>query len=197
METKELISKTYELGQSLLDSIESLQRGLIYNNIKMIEGVRAKIDGMSSMAENLSNRFKEEAKKNPTASLYETVPFHLKEIALKMNSIAETIATKIRQDVLFSDKAIDEINFLLEKLKDIISNTNDMILARNYIIAGYIKEAEADILRIANDFQTKHEDRLIEGLCLPVASPLYLSIVDAVKSSAWHAKEIAQSLKGK
>jgi len=197
MKTKELISKTYELGQSVLDSIESLQRALIYNNIKMLEEVKAKKDGVSSLTEKLIKGFKEEAEANPLASLYEEAPIHIKEIALKLNSIAETLATKIGQGILFSDKAVDEINFLLEKLKDIISNTNDMILARNNIIAGYIKEAEADILRIANDFQTKHEDRLIEGLCLPVASPLYLSIVDDVKSSAWHAKEIAQSLKGR
>jgi len=197
METKELISKTYELGQSVLDSIESLQRGLIYNNIKMLEDVRANTDRVHSSAEKLTEGFKEEAKTNPLASLYEAVPLHIKDMALKLNSIAETLATKIGQGVLFSDRAIDEINFLFEKLKDIISNANDMILARNNIIAGYIKEAEADILRIANDFQTKHEERLIEGLCLPIASPLYLSIVDAVKSSAWHAKEIAQSLKGR
>ena len=37
MAIKELVSKTYELGQAAMDSIELLQRGFIYNNLRMLD----------------------------------------------------------------------------------------------------------------------------------------------------------------
>src|SRR3990172_5360717 len=134
MAIKELVSKTYELGQAAMDSIELLQRGFIYNNLRMLDDMRdisARIEGAEK---ELTEKIREEARANPAAAFYRNVPSHLMEIALKLDAAARSIATKVGQGVLFSDKAVDEVNFLLEKLKDILSNTNDMILARNNII---------------------------------------------------------------
>ena len=44
------------------------------------------------------------------------------------------------------------------------------------------------------EYATLHEERLIEGLCLPVASSLYINMLDSIKNIAWHAKEIATKL---
>lgn len=48
--------------------------------------------------------------------------------------------------------------------------------------------------------KTVHEmgrvSKMIVGLCLPVASSLYISMLDAIKGIAWHAKEIATRLAG-
>jgi Na+/phosphate symporter len=57
-----------------------------------------------------------------------------------------------------------------------------------------VRESAAEISRSASEFATMHEERLIEGLCMPKASPLFLDILDAIKGIAWHAKEIAEKL---
>ena len=73
------------------------------------------------------------------------------------------------------------MNYLFEKTRDILTNTGDFILARNKLVASYIKESETSITHSANDFSTQHEERLIEGTCSPRAAPLYLGILDAFK----------------
>jgi Na+/phosphate symporter len=113
-----------------------------------------------------------------------------------LQRIASDVERKIKEGILFSDKAMSEINLLFERTKDILGNARDMALARNRVIAAYIKESEAEIVRTANDFSTLHEERLIEGLCMPKASSVYLEMLDAVKSIAWHSKEIAKDLAG-
>ena len=50
--------------------------------------------------------------------------------------------------------------------------------------------------RRATEYAARHEERLIEELCLPLASALYINVPDAVKSVAWHTKEIARKLSG-
>jgi hypothetical protein len=50
------------------------------------------------------------------------------------------------------------------------------------------------VIRRAIEYATLHEERLIEGSCLPVASAIYIYMLDIIKSIAWHAKEIALKL---
>ncbi|RMD51794.1 MAG: hypothetical protein D6828_06715, partial [Nitrospirae bacterium] len=42
------------------------------------------------------------------------------------------------------------------------------------------------------DYSTAHEERLIEGLCLPINASIYLHMLDAIKGIAWHGKKIAE-----
>jgi Na+/phosphate symporter len=43
----------------------------------------------------------------------------------------------------------------------------------------------------AERFATKHEERLIEGVCVHRASAIYLDMLGAVKDLAWHARALA------
>lgn len=196
MELKSLISKVYELSTSAVDTSELIQKALIYNNLKVLEDIKDILKGIQNEATPLTEEFIEKAKTDSVSAFYIAVPGHLGKIADNIDKVSTAVSLKIKEGILFSDKAMDEINFLIEKIKDILSNTSDMILARNRIIAGYINESEANISHTANDLSTKHEERLIEGLCLPMASSIYIEILDAIKAVAWHAKEIAQGLKG-
>jgi len=64
------------------------------------------------------------------------------------------------------------------------------------LVARHLEESERAIVRTANEYATKHEERLIEGLCLSKASPLFLEILDAVKEIASHARDIGKELGG-
>ncbi|MBI5212817.1 MAG: hypothetical protein HY957_05520, partial [Nitrospirae bacterium] len=74
--------------------------------------------------------------------------------------------------------------------------TSDILLAKNFILGRYVQESEAGIVKRATEYATLHEERLIEGLCLPIASSLYINMLDSIKNIAWHAKEITAKLVG-
>jgi hypothetical protein len=60
----------------------------------------------------------------------------------------------------------------------------------------YVEESQAGVGKMAIEYATLHEERLIKGVCLPIASSLYLTMLNAIKSIAWNAKEIAIGLAG-
>ncbi|MBI4823312.1 MAG: hypothetical protein HY805_03665 [Nitrospirae bacterium] len=196
MELKALITRLHEHSTSTIDMSDAIQKALIYDNLKLMEGIKGTVSCILKEEGSLTEKFIENLKSNPDAAFYVAVAGHLGKIADSIGRVGDAVAQKINEGILFSDKAMDEINFLIEKTKDILSNTSDMILARNRIVAGYIAESETNISNTANDFSTRHEERLIEGTCLPKASSLYIEILSAFKSIAWHAKEIAQGLRG-
>lgn len=191
---KELVSKLYDMNQSAGECVYLLQNALIYNSSKSLDECEAKIKEISENEKILTPEFVKKAKENPELRLYVIVPGHIERIGHSIENIIRCTRVKIREGISFSDRAVSEITFLMERLQEVLKNVSDIILARNSIIREYVKESVAEIGRSANNFATLHEERLIEGLCTPEASPLLLDILDAIKVIAWHAKEIAEKL---
>ena len=137
-----------------------------------------------------------EKKEEPRVSSYVSIPSHIGRISDGIGRIAASVKGKIREDVLLSDKAIAEVDYLFGRTRDILVNAKDMVLAPNTLVARHMAEAERAVEKIADEYATMHDERLIEGLCTPKASQIYLQMLDAFKSIAWHAREIAKDLAG-
>ncbi|GAB4390656.1 MAG: hypothetical protein Kow0025_24190 [Thermodesulfovibrionales bacterium] len=189
MALKEIVSEVYEIFTGALASLDLLQEGFIYSNLKRLEEAGSALEGVRQGAGRLAGQ-----QKGEFGGAYACVPSHVERVARELERMVDALRRKAREDVLFSDKALNEVNFMFEKTRDILSNTRDMVLARNTIIGNYLVEAEHALGVLANDFSTRHEERLIEGLCLPKSSAVYIELLDAFKSIAWHAKEIAVCL---
>jgi Na+/phosphate symporter len=127
---------------------------------------------------------------------YISVSVHLLKMWENIDKLSNLIDKKIRENILFSDKAVKETIFLLQRLIEILRPTADIILARNTFLRMYILESQASVEKMATGYATLHEDRLIVGECVPAASSLYIKMLDAIKNIAWHTKEIAIKLAG-
>ncbi len=193
-ETKEILRALHDIGEDLEECLSSLQTAFIYNNTAPLINIREKIDNLKKLTSSIAEQIVTIARDNPHMRHYVTIPTSLLRITENIEKISELISTKIKEDILFSDRAISEITFLFQRLTDIMGPASDLILAPNSILGNYIRESEAGIVRRASDYATQHEERLIEGLCLPKASALYINILDAIKNIAWHCKEIANKI---
>lgn len=191
---KELVSKLHDMSQNAEECVYLLQNALIYNSSKSLEVCEAKIKEIKENEKILTAELVERAKEYLVLRVYVPVPGHIERMGHFIDDIIRCKREKIREGIFFSEGAASEITFLMERMREVLNNVSDIILARNAIIREYVKESVAEIDRRANDFATMHEERLIEGLCMPNASPLFLVILDAIKAIAWHAKEIAEKL---
>lgn len=193
-DAKEILKTLNDIGGSLEEFISSLQTAFIYNNVAPLIGIQEKSGDLKRLILSMTEKVVAQARENPHMRHYTIVPTSLLRIAENIEKLSELISTKVKEDILFSDRAISEITFLLQRLADIIRPASDIILAPNSLFGNYIRESEAGIERRATDYATQHEERLIEGLCLPKASALYINILDVIKNIAWHCKEIANKL---
>jgi len=192
--SKELVSKLHEMNRSLENCMYLLQNAFIYNSSKSLDECEAKAKEIHENEKIFTEEVIEEVKADPDLRVYVSVPGHIERMGDYVENIIGCTRTKIKEGILFTDKAISEINFLMERLQEVLNNTSNIILARNRIIRDYVKESATEISRSANEFSTMHEERLVEGLCMPKASPLFLDIMDALKGIAWHAKEITEKI---
>lgn len=194
MSLRELIIQIYGLFPKVSEAVELLQSSLMYGNPDLLNSVDMLATDIRRMEKDLTEEVVNLSIDVPDATRYVSMPGHLERIADYLERMSISLRIKNKEKILFSDKAMDEVNFLFEKLKDILENTADMVLARNRIIAGYVREAEISVAKSTGDFLTLHDERLKEGICLPKASAIYLDLLDAFKGIAWHSKELVQKL---
>lgn len=193
-DVKKLLLMMHEMANTAETGISLLQTAFIYNSTGPLNECIAAAEIIRNSEPDLTKSIIGMAKGNPELAPFVSIPAHLMRIGENIEKLSGLVNKKIKEDILFSDRAVTEITFLLQRLVDIIRPTADIILAKNTILRRYIEESEAGIVKRATEYATLHEERLIEGLCLPVASSLYINMLDAIKSIAWHAKEIAVKL---
>jgi Na+/phosphate symporter len=193
-EVKELLKAMHEMANNAENCMSFLQTSFIYNSSKPLKDCGSKIEVIKTAEAQLTKKVAELARDNPELKPYVSIPVHLLRIGENIEKLTKLMDKKIKDNILFSDRAVTEITFLLQRLIDVLRPTADMILARNTILRRYVEESEVGIVKRANEYATLHEERLIEGLCLPIASSLYINMLDSIKNIAWHAKEIATKL---
>ena len=189
-----MLQALHKLMNDAEGCITLLQAAFIYNSSKNLIECMKRVESIRSMEPQLAKTIAELARKDQDLNPYVSVPAHLMGIGEGIEKLSELTDRKIRECLLFSDRAITEITFLLQRLIDILRPVSDIILTRNEILNRYIQESGTNIEKRATEYATLHEERLIEGLCLPAASPIYINMLDAIKNIAWHAREISVTL---
>lgn len=194
MPLKDQVFELHELISDMVGSVDTLYTAFLYNNAALIKGIEESLPRASERSAALTEGIVADKKDEPRAGLYVSVPSHLGRMGDGLSSIAASLKTKIRDNILFSDRAMSEVDVMFGRIRDILVNARDMVLAPNVLVGRHMEESELAFEKMADEYATRHEERLIEGLCAPQASKLYIQMIDAFKSIAWHAKEIAKDL---
>ena len=124
----------------------------------------------------------------------ETLVNRLGAIADNLGGLADPIQKKIKGAVLFSDKAVSQINYLFDQHAGMIRSLLDIVKTDNQFLKNYVMSEGRNLVQACADYATEHQDRLIEGVCTPQAAPIYLAILDAMRGVGQTEVEIAKLL---
>ena len=136
------------------------------------------------------------AKSSQKASVLrlQSVLTHLRMVGDNLFEMSTHIGQKIKEGILFSDKAVAQANQLFDHVTGILRSILDTLKTDNDFLKRYVLEEGQRLTQACNDFATEHEARLIEGLCLPQAAPLFLAILDSMRLVGQNEAEIVQLL---
>ena len=105
---------------------------------------------------------------------------HMESSRQNFDKLLEAVEKKIDGGILFSDTAATELDTIFKDLIAYIGNIKDYLLTGNKVLKQHIRvEAERNT-QLARDFATKHEERLIQGICQPRSSAVFLDILDGI-----------------
>ncbi len=190
----EILHRMHKMGTRAGECLELLQRSFINTSRETLDDCMALLAEVRESEPEISKEVKKLARKNKGKKAYEEIPGHFLGICDHLETLADMLRKKIEDNIMFSDRAITEVSFLSQNLLEIVKAASDLILVKNPVLLRYIQESESMLVKATIEYATLHEERLIEGLCLPIASPVFLKILEAVKGIAHESKVIAESI---
>ncbi len=191
-----LVQMCYKAADILSDSIDGFSK----HNIKLVNEAEKKGKELHYEEADIVAKLVAKAKVTSSTKLKKyisgliTVGSHIELMEDNVLSLLSTIRTKIEESMLFSDKAVDELNFLFKNTKGILKSTADALVTQNRILGKQILIEEEAIRQKACDYETVHEDRMISGVCVPKASKLYIDMVNSIREINWHVRQVLERM---
>lgn len=122
------------------------------------------------------------------------VPGHLERIGDAIEGLLRCLHTMQAEGTLFTDRGVREVNTLFGKAVELIECARDLMLTGNRVLAAHVAGESDRFQELADECARAHEERLIEGVCMPRASSAYLAILDYLREVVRHARRIAERL---
>jgi hypothetical protein len=108
--------------------------------------------------------------------------------------ILATIRAMLDEQVPFTDRAMREINSLFDKGIELLECLRDALVTENRVLVRHIIGSGIQFAQLAKDYAMAHQQRVLEGVCHPRASSVYLEMLEQLKGLEGHTREIAQQL---
>jgi Na+/phosphate symporter len=119
------------------------------------------------------------------------VPSHLERVGDAIEGLIRCVRTMEADGVGFTDRGTREVNQLFEKATELLECARDLTLTANQVLARHVEIESMRFHDTASDFARAHEERLVEGVCMPKASSAYLAMLDYLREITRHARRIA------
>jgi Na+/phosphate symporter len=194
---KDLKKEIYLVMHKAEEMLELTEEGFMKNKPSSLDRaddldkeIQAKEDALTAMLAKMAGQ-------NSEARTLLSVPSYIEKIGTSIRRMTESSRIRLKEGMLFSDKAILETGQLFTKAKEVLKKASDAVVTGTPASVETVMK-ESDIMgRMANDFATAHEERLVTGECSPKSSSTYLCILYAFDDMGSYLKEAVKRLSGK
>lgn len=104
---------------------------------------------------------------------------HFTRLKQCVDDLLEPIQTKIADNILFTDEAAREINYLFINSTGLIESSLSCLMSPNYLLKKYVAGEGKHLLSQLKGFVDNHHERVQAGRCRPESSHIYTAIVDS------------------
>jgi Na+/phosphate symporter len=192
---KEVGEKMIQVCQSLIKMLEMSFQGfrkLSEESFSKVEETRKEVQHHSTeLAKFIISKSASSQKGKEWAKPYLSMASSFDRMTHNIEGIVDRLKAMVRDHILFSDRALREVNEIFQEAMDLLESLPDLILTQNKPMAQHIGEQVRSVFRIANGFSEEHEERLVQGICMPKSSPMYLGVLESLKGVIAHTLEVS------
>lgn len=192
---KEAEEKIIQVCQSLIKMLELAFQGfrkLTDESLNKVEEARKEVDLHSTELKSLLiSKTSVDEKGKEWVKPYLSMASSFDRMTHNIEGIMERLRAMVHGQIIFSDRALKEVNDIFQEAMVLLESLPDLILTQKKSLAQHIGEQVRSVFKIANGFSEEHEERLIQGICMPKSSPMYLGILESLKGVIAHTLEVS------
>jgi phosphate:Na+ symporter len=193
---KDLKKEIYLIMHKAQSMLELTEDGFMKNKMASLDQAEELAKEIHTKEDSLTATLAKMAATNNEARSMLSVPANIEKIATSIKRIGENSRERIKEGILFSDKAIFETGKLFTKTKDILKKAGEAAVTGASATIDTVLSETDSLERMANDYATAHEERLVTGECSPKSSSNYLCILYAFDDMGDHIKNAVKKLSG-
>jgi len=192
---KEIKEKMILVCRNLMKTLELASEGFrkpMENFFEQAEELEGKIYEYSSeLTSFIISKSPSSEKEKEWVKPYLSIASSLGRLAYNIECILDRVRGKSENHILFSDQAVKEVNGVFEQAVGLLENLPNLLTTENKSLAQRIGEEGRSVIKKADGYSEGHEERLIDGICVPEHSPIYLSIIESLKGVTVHTLAVS------
>ena len=192
---KEITEKMILVSQNLMKMLELGFEGFrrsTEKSFKEAEEVNDKIHQYSSeLTSFIISKSPSSEKGREWAKPYLSIASSFDRMTYNIEGILDRLKAKSQNNILFSDQAVKEINDVFQEAMRLLESLPNLITKQDKRLAQRFGEEVRSIFKIANGYSEGHEERLLQGICIPKSSPIYLGILESLKGVIVNTLEVS------
>ena len=110
--------------------------------------------------------------------------------------LSNAVQEKAERRIAFSNQANDEFESLCRQSGTFVKTSIDFLQTDNPVLLTWLDNKQKDCDKICDECASSHEERLIEGICTPSASMIYLDMLHSFKGIHSHMVHIVRLFAG-
>jgi Na+/phosphate symporter len=192
---KEIKERMILVCQSLMKMLELAFEGFRRPTEKFFEEEEEfedRIHGSSSeLTSFIISKSPSSEKEKEWVKPYLSIASSLGRLTYNIQGVLDRVRGKSENHIVFSDQADKEVSDVFQEAVKLLRNLPDLFATESKSLAQRIGEEGRSMFKIADGYSEDHEERLINGICVPKHSPLYLSIIESLKGVIVHTLAVS------
>lgn len=181
MKENEILQRFQEILETAIPILEDLKKGFFTQKTSVIQDCERKFGDLLISRLPYAEKIVGEKEKDEAETKYVILLPTFQTIGLAIENLMYKMEAKVNSNILFSQKALSEIEELYGVMLEQLRDTKDYIATKNPNLKGSVKSHMEKTFKLIEELAIVHQNRLITGICMPQASYLYLDITDSLK----------------
>lgn len=107
-------------------------------------------------------------------------------------SLVERIEIKNAEHLLFSERGVEEFNETYDTMRRSVEMMRDFLGGKDAGIRDKIIDNGYRVKELVERYRAEHTDRLVRGVCTPMAANMYFDMLDFTGNLARHSSNIVK-----
>jgi hypothetical protein len=181
MEEKELVDRFHEVFDLTLTTLGRATRAFLLEKESVLRQNVEDFRDMERTGVNHAEKIIAKTDKDEVEKQYVSLVPPYQAVLLGIENLLFRMLAKVRARLLFSERAFNELRNLFNIMEGQLRDTKDYIISKNPHLKQAVRHGMEEMMTLADDYASIHQDRLIGGMCVPEASYLYVDMTDSFK----------------
>lgn len=198
MDTKEMQAKIILMADKVYGSLLLIEKGFMGNKLEPL-ALAIKEEHLVNETEKVLSKNIIEMSKHVTAAnekrelaLMGQIVETLERMGDEAANLVERIEIKVVEKLLFSDLGVSEFNEIFNAMKRSVEMMIEFLKGKDPALKERIIDNGFHVKELVERYRKEHFERLVQGVCTPMAANMYFDMLDFTGNLARHSSSIVK-----